>query len=66
MADSNSQKMAAIGAKQDIEIELATRPALRLWQGREKTQKRHGILGLPGFCKEFFRFLGIIMNPSNS
>ena len=51
MADSNSQKMAAIGAKQDIEIELATRPALRLWQGREKTQKRHGILGLPGFCK---------------
>lgn len=51
MADSNSQKMAAIGAKQDIEIELATRPALRLWQGREKTQKHHGILGLPGFCK---------------
>jgi integrating conjugative element protein (TIGR03761 family) len=43
--------MAAIGAKHDIEIELATRPALRLWQGREKTPKRHGILGLPGFCK---------------
>lgn len=51
MADSDSKKMAAIGAKQDIEIELATRPALRLWQGREKTQKQHGILGLPGFCK---------------
>lgn len=51
MADSNTKKMAAIGAKQDIEIELATRPALRLWQGREKTPKRHGILGLPGFCK---------------
>ena len=51
MADSNTKKMAAIGAKQDIEIELATRPALRLWQGREKTTKRHGILGLPGFCK---------------
>lgn len=51
MADSNTQKMAAIGARQDIEIELATRPALRLWQGREKTPKRHGILGLPGFCK---------------
>ena len=51
MADSDAKKMAAIGAKQDIEIELATRPALRLWQGREKTQKRHGILGLPGFCK---------------
>ncbi|QFT57168.1 PFL_4669 family integrating conjugative element protein [Microbulbifer sp. THAF38] len=51
MADSDTKKMAAIGAKQDIEIELATRPALRLWQGREKTQKRHGILGLPGFCK---------------
>lgn len=51
MADNKTQKMAAIGAKQDIEIELATRPALRLWQGREKTPKRHGILGLPGFCK---------------
>ncbi|WP_444928301.1 PFL_4669 family integrating conjugative element protein (plasmid) [Microbulbifer sp. TRSA002] len=51
MADSATKKMAAIGAKQDIEIEMATRPALRLWEGREKTQKRHGILGLPGFCK---------------
>lgn len=51
MTDNKTQKMAAIGAKQDIEIELATRPALRLWQGREKTPKRHGILGLPGFCK---------------
>lgn len=51
MADTKSNQMAAIGAKQDIEIELATRPALRLWQGREKTPKRHGILGIPGFCK---------------
>lgn len=48
---SSTQKMAAIGATQDIQIELATRPALRLWQGREKTPKRHGILGLPGFSK---------------
>ena len=42
--------MASIAPTQDIEIELATRPALRLWQGREKTENRHGILGLPGFC----------------
>lgn len=47
----NIEKMAAIGTKQDIEIELATRPAVRLFQGREKTPKRHGILGLPGFSK---------------
>lgn len=51
MAEKELQKMASIGAANDIEIELATRPALRLWQGREKTPKRHGILGLPGFCK---------------
>lgn len=51
MADGTVEKMAALGAKQDIEIELSTRPALRLWQGREKTPKSHGILGLPGFCK---------------
>lgn len=49
MADKSS-KMASIAPTQDIEIELATRPALRLWQGREKTEKKHGILGLPGFC----------------
>ena len=48
---NNTAKMAAIGTKQDIEIELATRPAVRLFQGREKTPKRHGILGLPGFSK---------------
>lgn len=49
MTDKTS-KMASIAPTQDIEIELATRPALRLWQGREKTEKKHGILGLPGFC----------------
>lgn len=48
---SNPNNMAAIRPKQDIEIELATRPALRLWKGREKTAKQHSILGLPGFCK---------------
>lgn len=45
------KKMAAIGTQGTIEIELSTRPALRLWQGREKTEKRHGIIGLPGFSK---------------
>jgi len=48
---NDNQKMAAIAAQGTIEIELSTRPALRLWEGREKTDKRHGILGLPGFCK---------------
>jgi len=50
MTKEAKSKMASIAPTQDIEIELATRPALRLWQGREKTENRHGILGLPGFC----------------
>ena len=49
--NNHTQRMASIETKQDIEIELATRPAVRLFQGREKTPKRHGILGLPGFSK---------------
>lgn len=49
--EQENNKMAAIGAQGAIEIELSTRPALRLWQGREKTEKRHGIIGLPGFSK---------------
>lgn len=49
--NNNTQRMASIETKQDIEVELATRPAVRLFQGREKTPKRHGILGLPGFSK---------------
>lgn len=48
---NTNEKMGAIAAQGTIEIELATRPALRLWQGREKTDKRHGIIGLPGFSK---------------
>lgn len=48
---TKSTKMGAIAAQGTIEIELSTRPALRLWQGREKTDKRHGIIGLPGFSK---------------
>ena len=50
MTNSTSKKMAPIASTEDIVIELATRPALRLWEGREKTEARHGILGLPGFC----------------
>ena len=48
---TKQNRMGAIAAQGTIEIELATRPALRLWQGREKTEKRHGIIGLPGFSK---------------
>ncbi len=43
MTDKTS-KMASIAPTQDIEIELATRPALRLWQAREKTEKKHAFL----------------------
>ena len=44
-------KMATIETKEDITIELSSRPAYRLWSGREKTDKKFGIIGLPGFCK---------------
>lgn len=50
MTETKSNKMAPIASTEDIVIELATRPALRLWEGREKTDDRYGILGLPGFC----------------
>mgnify|MGYP003655034177 CR=1 FL=1 len=49
--ENTNKKMGAIAAQGTIEIELSTRPALRLWQGREKTEKRHGIIGVPGFSK---------------
>ena len=49
--NNDIQKMAAISTTHDIKIELATKPAVRLFQGRAKTAKRHGILGIPGFSK---------------
>jgi integrating conjugative element protein (TIGR03761 family) len=51
MKPANHAKMGSVTALSDIQIELATRPALRIWEGREKTPQRHGILGIPGFCK---------------
>jgi len=51
MSKSQNKQMASVQPKSDIEIEIATRPALRLWNGRVKTDKKHGILGIPGFCK---------------
>jgi len=47
----SDNKMSSIKAKDDITIELSTRSAVRLFKGREKTSKRHGIMGIPGFCK---------------
>lgn len=51
MTQANQNRMGSVTALTDIQIELATRPALRIWEGREKTPQRHGILGIPGFCK---------------
>jgi len=48
---NNTQRMASIETKQDIEIELATRPAVRLFQRREKTPKHNGIQSQPGVSK---------------
>lgn len=51
MSESSQNRMGSVTALTDIQIELATRPALRIWEGREKTTQKHGILGIPGFCK---------------
>lgn len=51
MVKAQDKNLASVGVKSDIKIEIATRPALRIWNGRLKTDQKHGILGLPGFCK---------------
>lgn len=51
MATEHLKEPAAISAVEDITIELSTKPAIRLWVGREKSDKKFGILGVPGFCK---------------
>ncbi len=48
---SHPQQVAAIKSTEDITIELCTRPAYRVWFGREKNEEKHGIMGVPGFCK---------------
>lgn len=42
-------RVAPIVAQGQIELELHTKSALRLWFGRAKTKEKHGIMGLPGF-----------------
>lgn len=44
-----TNRMAPVSGAEDITIELSTRSAYRLWKGREKTEKRKGILGVSGF-----------------
>lgn len=51
MADNKEQKLAPLTTVDDITIELSSRPAVRLWNGRKKTDKNYSVLGLPGFCK---------------
>lgn len=42
-------KLASVTSAGDITVELATRSAVRLWHGRETTEKRRGIIGMAGF-----------------
>ena len=46
---NNNQDIAPVTADDDITIELSTKPAYRLFTGRQRTDKRRGILGVPGF-----------------
>jgi len=57
---TKTKSMAAITSLDDIEIEISTRPAYRLWTGREKTERKHGILGIPGFCSIMKKIEGAI------
>lgn len=53
MPNQQSLKAAQLGpirTKTDITVDLATRPALRVWAGRDKTAEKKGILGVPGFA----------------
>lgn len=43
--------VGSIQSENEITIKLSTLCAIRLFNGREKTIKRHGIMGLPGFSK---------------
>tara|TARA_R110002167_G_scaffold204404_11_gene408584 strand:+ start:2505 stop:3248 length:744 start_codon:yes stop_codon:yes gene_type:complete len=46
-----AKRMAPVVAAEDITVEFSTRSAYRLWSGREKTDKRNGILGVAGFAR---------------
>ncbi len=48
--DTSGSELGPIRAKTDITVDVATRPALRVWSGRDKTPERRGILGIPGFA----------------
>tara|TARA_R110001592_G_scaffold316364_1_gene592789 strand:+ start:28294 stop:29148 length:855 start_codon:yes stop_codon:yes gene_type:complete len=53
MANQKGQRGAELGpirTKTDITVDVATRPALRVWAGRDKTADKKGILGVPGFA----------------
>lgn len=47
---TQNSELGAIRSKTDITVDVATRPALRVWSGRDKTADRRGILGVPGFA----------------
>lgn len=46
-----SNRMSPIKSDGDITVELSSRSAYRLWNGRERTEEQHGILGVPGFAR---------------
>ncbi|EIF42845.1 hypothetical protein DOK_11711 [gamma proteobacterium BDW918] len=43
-------KLGPIRSQSDITVDISTRPALRVWSGRDGTSERRGILGIPGFA----------------
>lgn len=49
MSQLLEKRVAPIVSQGQIELELHTKSALRLWFGRAKTKEKYGIMGLPGF-----------------
>jgi len=46
----SESKLGPIRSESDITVDISTRPALRVWEGRDATSERRGILGVPGFA----------------
>lgn len=46
----SESKLGPIRSENDITVDISTRPALRVWEGRDATKDRRSILGVPGFA----------------
>lgn len=50
-ATADSIDLGPLNSQDDMTVQLSTRPILRIWFGREKTEQVAGIVGFISFCK---------------